>query len=120
MEDSILDSVKKQLGNGPELDAFDSQLIMNINSVFVILNQLGVGPADGFRITDNSARWSDYLSAYNQLDIVKDYVYLRVKMIFDPPASSAAMDSLKRIADEYEWRINIAVDPVNTTPKKGA
>ena len=114
MEDSILNSVKLQLGIVPEFDAFDQQLIFNINSVFVILNQLGVGPEKGYRITGTTEVWSDYLSDYSQLDIVKDYMFLRVKMIFDPPSTGPMSEAYNKIISEYEFRINVAVDPVNT------
>ena len=82
---------------------------MHINSVFMVLNQLGVGPDEGFTISDDSATWSDFLGEDKSLEGVKTYVYMKVRMIFDPPTSSSVMDSMKRSIDELEWRLNIAV-----------
>lgn len=81
---------------------------MHINSVFMVLNQLGVGPDEGFTISDDSATWSDFLGKDKSLEGVKTYVYMKVRMIFDPPTSSSVMDSMKRSIDEFEWRLNIA------------
>lgn len=109
--ESILTSVKKMLGIVEEYTHFDSDLIMHINSVFGILNQLGVGPSEGFRIKDDSDEWEDFISAGAKLEFVKSYMYMKVRMIFDPPTSSAVMESMKNTISELEWRINVAVDP---------
>lgn len=109
--DSILISVKKMIGSTEDYSYFDPDLIMHINSTFMVLNQLGVGPADGFSITDENAVWSDYLPASPKLEAVKSYIYLKVKMLFDPPQSSSVMEAMKNQIAEFEWRLNVAVDP---------
>ena len=108
--DSILTSIKKLLGIEEEYTQFDSDIIMHINTVFLNLTQLGVGPAEGFLIEDDSATWDDFISDSNQLQAVKTYVYLKVKLMFDPPLSSSVTESINRIISELEWRLNVAVD----------
>lgn len=109
--ESILTSIKKLLGIVEEYEYFDQDIIIHINSVFSILNQLGVGPSNGFSIKNKDAVWTDFLSDETKLEDIKSYIYLKVKLLFDPPLSSAVIDSTKRLIDELEWRINIAVDP---------
>jgi len=109
--DSILYSVKKVLGIPEDYSYFDLDIIMHINSTFMILSQLGVGPDEGFSITDDSTLWTDYLGQSSNLNLVKSYVYLKVRMLFDPPNSGALMDALKQQINEFEWRLNVAVDP---------
>ena len=87
--DSILTSIKKLLGITEEYMHFDTDLIIHINTVFSILNHLGVGPTNGFTIADKKAVWKDFTSDDKKIEMVKTYVYLKVKLIFDPPASSA-------------------------------
>ncbi|MCM1524235.1 MAG: hypothetical protein NC120_07220 [Ruminococcus sp.] len=104
--DSILTSVKKAIGGIPEeYEHFDPDIIMFINTVFSVLTQLGAGPAEGFSVKDKTAVWRDFMPDDPRLEFVKSYVTLRVKLMFDPPASSSVADSLKRTADELEWRI---------------
>lgn len=109
--DSILTSVKKMLGITEDYEHFDADLIMHINSVFMILTQLGVGPSEGFSIEDDSAIWDDFISTGSNLEAVKSYMYLKVKLLFDPPLSSAVMESMNRMISELEWRLNVSVDP---------
>lgn len=109
--DSILTSIKKLLGITEEYKHFDQDVIMHINSAFSILSQLGVGPVDGFRIENDSAEWSEFLQDDFRLEFVKTYVYLKVRLAFDPPLSSAVIESINRQISELEWRINISVDP---------
>lgn len=108
--DSILTSVKKMLGIDEEYEHFDADIIMHINSVLMILNQIGVGPSDGFSISDKTAKWSDFIPDSRKLESVKSYVYLKVKLLFDPPQSSAVMESMNRMISELEWRLSVAVD----------
>lgn len=108
--DSILTSIKKLLGIEEEYTQFDSDIIMHINTVFLNLTQLGVGPVEGFLIEDDSATWDDFIGDSNQLQAVKTYVYLKVKLLFDPPLSSSVTESINRIISELEWRLNVAVD----------
>lgn len=109
--DSILTSIKKLLGITQEETSFDQDLIMHINSVFSILTQLGVGPSEGFSIEDDSAIWSDFLEDSTNLELVKTYVYMKVRLMFDPPTGSAVMESMNKMISELEWRINVTVDP---------
>ena len=110
--ESILTSIKKLLGIAEEYEHFDNDIIMHINSVFMILTQLGVGPSKGFVITDSSASWDDYLpEGGEKLQAVKTYMYMKVRLMFDPPTSSAVMESMNRMISELEWRLNVAVDP---------
>ena len=111
METSILDSIKKLLGIPYEATEFDTDILIHINSVFSILTQLGVGPSSGFSIEDSSTEWSDFIGDDARLSDVKSFVYLKTRLLFDPPASSAAMDAMNRMVNELEWRINVSVDP---------
>lgn len=106
--DSILTSIKKMLGIDEEYDCFDTDIILHINSVLMILTQLGVGPSEGFIITDKTATWEDFLKDTKKLESVKSYVYLKVKLLFDPPLSSAVMDATNSLIRELEWRLNVA------------
>ena len=108
--DSILTSVKKIIGISEEDENFDTDLIMHINSVLMILNQLGVGPEDGFSITDKSAVWTDVIGDNKLIEATKTFVGLKVRLIFDPPTSSAVLDSINKTISELEWRINVMVE----------
>lgn len=110
--ESILESVKKMLGITSEYTHFDPDIIMHINSVFMILNQLGIGPTEGFAIEDKNATWEDYLEDdLTKLQMVKSYMGLKVRLLFDPPTSSAHMTAITQSISEFEWRLNVAVDP---------
>lgn len=108
--ESILTSVKKLLGIDEDYKQFDTDIIIHINTVFMVLTQIGVGPSEGFSITDEYSTWEDFIGDKTFLNSVKSYMYLRVKLLFDPPLSSAAMDSLKKLADEFEWRLQVAAE----------
>ena len=108
--DSILDSVKKNLGLDPEFKEFDPDIIMAINTSLNVLMQLGVGSANGFCIEDNSKTWSDFIDDAN-LNMVKTYIFAKVKIIFDPPQISSVLECMKEIVREMECRINYQVDP---------
>lgn len=110
--ESILTSIKKLLGIIEEYEHFDVDIIMHINSAFSVLTQLGVGPEEGFRIEDASAVWSDFLYDDPCLEMVRTYVYLKVKQGFDSNSSSSAViEAINRQIQELEWRINVVVDP---------
>lgn len=109
MNDSILNSVKLQLGILPEYTVFDQQLILAINTAFSILHQLGVGPKDGYAIEDESNRWDEVVTKQS-LNMVKSYVFLKVKLLFDPPATSFVLDAYNKQLSEMEWRINSEVE----------
>lgn len=110
--ESILTSIKKLLGIAEEYEHFDSDIIMHINSVFMILSQLGVGPSEGFTISDDLTTWDEYITEDMNLESVKTYVYLKVKLLFDPPLNSAVIESMNRMIDEFEWRININAESI--------
>ena len=111
MDESILDSVKRFLGISLEEDAFDQELLILINAIFMTLQQVGVGPQDTlFSIEDNQATWSDYLEDPKSLPMVKPYIAIKVRLIFDPPSSSALDQALRQEVAEYEWRMNLKVD----------
>lgn len=112
---SILTSIKKMLGITEEDTSFDPDLIMHINSVLMILNQLGVGPSSGFVIKDANDEWDDFLPEEILIEAVKSYVYLKVRLIFDPPLSSAVADAINKNISELEFRINIMVDTDGNT-----
>ena len=105
--DNILSSIKKLLGIPTEETAFDSDIIMHINSVFMILNQLGIGPTDGFTISDDYALWSDFIPDGQNLELIKSYMYMKVRLMFDPPSSSAVLSAMEKSISEFEWRLNV-------------
>lgn len=106
MTDSILNTTKKALNLDADYDAFDPELIMHINSVFSTLHQLGIGPDQGFRIDDDSVLWSSFLNGDDRLNNVKTYMYLRVRLIFDPPGTSFVIAAIEKQIEELTWRIN--------------
>lgn len=107
---SILTTIKKLLGISKEYQVYDADIIMHINSVFSILTQLGVGPSDGFSIDDDDALWTDFIPEKSKIEFVKSYVYFKVKLLFDPPLSSAVIECMNQQIKELEWRILVAVD----------
>lgn len=108
--DSILDLVKKNLGIEVECKDFDDEIIMHINSVLMILSQLGVGPKEGFAIQDETSTWSDYIPSGKNLNLVKSYIYIKVRLMFDPPTNSFTVTSMENQAKEYEWRLNVQAE----------
>ena len=110
--ESILDSVKKLLGIDPAETVFDDELIIHINSVFSILFQLGVGPQNaGFMIFDNTKVWNEFIGSVDTIQMVKSFMYLKVRLLFDPPANSFVVTSFETQAKELEWRLNVQADP---------
>lgn len=106
MEESILISIKKLLGIDKSITDFDTDIIFNINTVFVILNQIGVGTV-GFRIEDEDSTWDEFLGDIARLEMVKSYVYLKVRKLFDPPQSGTLAEAQNRMIDELEWRLSV-------------
>lgn len=106
MEESILTSIKKLLGIADDYPHFDQDIILQINSAFSTLNQLGVGPEAGFSIQDASTVWTEFIND-DRLNFAKTFVQLKVKLAFDPPTSSTLMDSYNRQLDELTWRLSI-------------
>lgn len=107
MNESILNSIKKLLGIHNDDKAFDTDIIIHINTVLNTLTQLGIGPEEGFTIADDKAIWTDFINNSKKYDMIKTYIYLRVRLLFDPPLNSSVLESIKQTITEYEWRINI-------------
>lgn len=108
--ESILTSIKKMLGIDENYNHFDADIIMHINSVFMVLTQLGVGPSEGFAIEDDSSIWADFIKDLEKLQAVKSYMYLKVKLLFDPPTTSSVIESMNRMIGEFEWRLNVSAE----------
>lgn len=116
--DSILVSVKKLLGIDAEYTIFDPDIIIHINTAFAVLNQLGVGPEEGFMIESDSEVWDDYIVDYNFM-MAKTFVFLKVKIAFDPPSSTALLESMNRQLDELTWRLEVEGHAnTNATPEE--
>ncbi len=109
--ESILVSIKKMLGITEEYEHFDADLIMHINSVLMILNQIGVGPSRGFSIKGEDEVWADFIPDDSQLKLVNFYMHLKVNFFFAPPLGSAVIEVMNRQIQEFEWRLSVAVDP---------
>ena len=105
MENSILNTIKILVGIEPSDDAFDMNLIVLINSAIMTLRQIGIGPPNGFSIADSSTTWSDYISDIKLYESVKEYIHLKVTIVFDPPTSSYVMEAIKEQIKEIEWRL---------------
>ena len=111
--ESILTSIKQRLGLSEEYEAFDPEIIMEINTAFFDLNRLGVGPSDVFFIEDDTSVWTDFISADTKTvvrEAIKTYIYLRTKLGFDPPAGTAHIEAINRRIDQLEWTMNCAVE----------
>lgn len=104
--DSILTSIKKLLGIEEGYTQFDADIVININSVFSTLFQLGVGPVTCFSITGDTETWSDFLGDRTDIDLVKTYIYQKVRLVFDPPQTGYLIDAIKSQITECEWRLN--------------
>ena len=115
MQDSILMTIRKLVCGDPYANHFDTDLLVHINACFSILNQLGVGPESGFVVTDETQSWSSYVADNRILNMVKTYVTLKVKKIFDPPLTSSVLEAMDKEISQLEWRLNAAVDPVKPT-----
>ena len=113
MDDSILNSIKKLLGIEKEYEHFNTDVIIHINSAISTLTQIGVGPSNGFSITGDIETWRELIGERGDLEFIKSYIYLKVKLVFDPPSSSAVIDAIKQQISELEWRIQVATDPVS-------
>lgn len=110
MDESILTSIKKLLGITEDYQHFDQDLIMHINAVLMTLTQIGVGPVGGMLITDDSTTWEEFAGEVTDLGGIQSYVYLKVKLLFDPPQTSSVAEAINRQINELEWRLNFVVD----------
>lgn len=106
MATSILTSTKKALGIDEGMTAFDPEITMHINSVFSTLSQLGIGPVGGYMIEDKAATWDDFLAGDPRYNSIQTYMYLRVRLLFDPPATSFAISAMERQIEEHVWRLS--------------
>lgn len=112
---SILESVKTMLDIGVDDTAFDVDVIFGINTCFAILQQIGLGPKEGFNVVDNTQEWSDYIEG-PMMSMVQQYVYLKTKVIFDPPNNSFLLTTYNERIAELEWRLKITTDGVFDDP----
>lgn len=112
--DSILDSTKKLLGFESDYTAFDLDIITHINTVFFTLQDLGVGPTNGFMITDRESTWDEFIGL-DEINGVRSYMFIRVRLLFDPPTTSFHLESLNKQAQELEWRLNVKMEGVNNS-----
>lgn len=110
MENSILKSIKEASGVNLDDSAFDGELILHTNTAFMTLRQIGVGPEIAFSIEDDTSTWNDFIDDDKLLPMVKSYVALKVRRLFDPPTSSSLDTALENVLNEYEWRLNIEGD----------
>lgn len=110
--DSILATVKQMLGLTPEYTAFDLDVITHINSVFTTLHQLGVGPEVGYIVTGLEEQWREFLEDDTNINAVKSYVFLRVRLLFDPPSTSFVLASMESQIKELEWRLNVQAERI--------
>ncbi len=116
LNDSILISIKKMLGPTYDEESFDTDITIHINSCFTTLRQLGIGPISGYRIASKDNKWSEFIKDEEMLDSVKTYIYLKTKLVFDPPINSALLTSFEKQASELEWRLNVSIE---SDPKGG-
>lgn len=111
VEQSILKTIKKLLGPDSDYNVFDQDILVFINSAIATLTQVGVGPSEGFRITGETETWDDFIGDDERIDFVKDYVFMKVKLMFDPPTSSSVLSAYQELCKELEWRLNVSTDP---------
>lgn len=111
MDESILNSIKALLGPDSDYTVFDPDIIIFINGAFSTLTQLGIGPKEGFKITGADETWEEFIGDVLDLESVKTFVYLKVRILFDPPSSSFVLTALQKECDELAWRLNVEVDP---------
>lgn len=111
MIESILTSVKKAIGLLEDYEHFDPEIVMHVNSVFSILTQLGVGPSDGFSISDSTTTWDEFIGDDPRFNLVQTYMFMKVKLLFDASSmSSTLIDSYTKQCNEYEWRLNVEAE----------
>ena len=109
-QESILRSIKKLLGVGDDYDAFDTDIVIAINSALSTLHQLGVGPETAFTVSNNSTTWSDFLGTATNLDAARSYVYITARLLFDPPQNAFLVRSLEALREEYTFRLLVAAE----------
>lgn len=112
MNESIFESIKKLLGPDSDYEVFDQDILIFINGALATLTQIGIGPPEGFKITGPDETWSDLLGDKQDLESVKTYIYMKVRLVFDPPSNSSVLSAYKEACQEFEWRLNVAVEPL--------
>lgn len=112
LNESILGTIRGMLGPAEDYTHFDSEIAVHINTFLLTLTQLGVGPLSGFSISGDDETWSDFLGDSNLYEPVKTYLYMKTKLIFDPPTSSSVMDAMERACEQIEWRLKIQSEHV--------
>lgn len=118
ISNSILETIKKLIGIDKNYGVFDLDLIVAINSSFMILNQLGIGPDKPFSIKDSSSTWKDFFGDEEMFELAKSYIYLRARLLFDPPSSGVLHEAVERQISEFEWRMHVQAD-YNDSQKGG-
>ena len=108
--ESILDSIKKLLGPSSDYTQFDQDIITHINTALMDLNRIGIGPPEGFSIKDSSSVWTDFVEDISKIEGVKTYIYLSVRLVFDPPLNASILASIERQISKLEWTLNVAAD----------
>ena len=112
--DSILNTIKKMLGIDSDDTDFDVDIMIHINSITPNLSQMGIGPTNGYIVTSSEQLWSDYIdSSIINLEGVKTYIYLKTKLIFDPPTNSTTIEAINKNLSELEWRMMLAIETNN-------
>jgi hypothetical protein len=111
MEESIFESIKSLLGPDASYDVFDQDILIHINTAISVLTQLGVGPSTGIMVTGPDETWRDFIGDDKILQMVKTYIYMKVKIAFDPPTNSSVLNAYNEACKEYEWRLNVETDP---------
>lgn len=112
--DSITNTIKQSLGIDPSDDSFDSDIILNINTAIFSLSQMGVGPSNGYIVTSIDDKWIDYINTTTiNLEGIKTVIYLKTKLLFDPPTNITVIESIKKTITELEWRLSLAVETNN-------
>ena len=111
MDESIFESIKSLLGPDASYDVFDQDILIHINTAIAVLTQLGVGSPSGFVVTGPEETWRDFIGDDKILQMAKTYIYMKVKMAFDPPANSSVLSAYQEACKEYEWRLNVETDP---------
>ena len=120
-DDKILSTIKTLVDVPQDYDVFDNKLLLYINSVFMTLDDLGVGPEGGFFVSSDEVKWSNFLNTvdYEYFSAVSTYVGLKVRMLFDPPQTGPLLDSMQKMIEQYEWRLNVRREHKNYVPPEG-
>lgn len=117
LEENILASIKKLLGLEEAYTPFDTDIMMHVNTAFMSLQQLGVGPVTGYYLSTGLETWPEFFGTYTDLQGVKTYIYFKVRLAFDPPSTSFVLASIEKQIAELEWRLNVQAETTTVTPR---